>query len=258
MNIHERLAEFPAWVARRDWDGLESEFRRSAEELCGKKKATRVAEIDLDGYSRSLEKAFKGALSSASRNQAAAIYFEYDLDNLWGSAFFICPSYRPESAGDDDWACDSIDILEASSQDDFAEIYQESGFDRSPDAVGATLFLVARTVATLGRILDRHPAPGLAICAAFHDQNPILRLQEGQARASAAAPATPPEAVDEIRLYLLHNYRELTKPWDKFDADAAARLISSGRVVLNRCARCAALAKTPKARQCLSCGYDWH
>jgi hypothetical protein len=37
---------------------------------------------------------------------------------------------------------------------------------------------VARTVAAFGRALDREPVPGKAVCMAFHDQTPILSLQE--------------------------------------------------------------------------------
>jgi hypothetical protein len=29
-------------------------------------------------------------------------------------------------------------------------------------------------------------------------------------------------------------------------------------IVVNRCPKCDALTRTPKARQCLSCGHDWH
>ena len=32
----------------------------------------------------------------------------------------------------------------------------------------------------------------------------------------------------------------------------------AGEITLNRCSRCGALAATPKAKQCLSCGHDWH
>jgi len=33
---------------------------------------------------------------------------------------------------------------------------------------------------------------------------------------------------------------------------------SADRVVLNRCAKCSSLTRTPLAKQCLSCGHDWH
>lgn len=29
-------------------------------------------------------------------------------------------------------------------------------------------------------------------------------------------------------------------------------------IVLARCPKCAALLRTPRARQCLACGHDWH
>jgi hypothetical protein len=32
----------------------------------------------------------------------------------------------------------------------------------------------------------------------------------------------------------------------------------SDEIVFNLCPRCGALARTPRARQCRLCGYDWH
>jgi len=29
-------------------------------------------------------------------------------------------------------------------------------------------------------------------------------------------------------------------------------------IVINRCSKCGALARTPQARQCIACGHDWH
>ena len=31
-----------------------------------------------------------------------------------------------------------------------------------------------------------------------------------------------------------------------------------GELIINRCIKCGGLAQTPKAKQCLHCGYDWH
>ena len=33
---------------------------------------------------------------------------------------------------------------------------------------------------------------------------------------------------------------------------------ANGRLTLNRCPRCNRIVRTPKARQCRWCGYDWH
>lgn len=40
----------------------------------------------------------------------------------------------------------------------------------------------------------------------------------------------------------------------------AARILreNANDVVINRCPKCAALTASPSAKQCLSCGNDWH
>jgi hypothetical protein len=43
--------------------------------------------------------------------------------------------------------------------------------------------------------------------------------------------------------------------------DAAAQRVlreHADTIFLNRCSRCNALCRTPKALQCLHCGHDWH
>ena len=45
-----------------------------------------------------------------------------------------------------------------------------------------------------------------------------------------------------------------------FRGQTAARILRdhSKEVFLNYCPRCHELARTPKAQQCRSCGFDWH
>lgn len=45
-----------------------------------------------------------------------------------------------------------------------------------------------------------------------------------------------------------------------FRARTAARILEmhGDQVFLNRCPRCNELARTPKAKQCRACGFDWH
>jgi len=48
--------------------------------------------------------------------------------------------------------------------------------------------------------------------------------------------------------------------WGLFVERTAQRILTENgeRVFLNFCPRCAALARTPTARQCRFCGHDWH
>jgi hypothetical protein len=45
-----------------------------------------------------------------------------------------------------------------------------------------------------------------------------------------------------------------------FREATAARILNEhrGEIFLNRCPECGGLARTPKAKQCRFCGYDWH
>lgn len=40
--------------------------------------------------------------------------------------------------------------------------------------------------------------------------------------------------------------------------DRILREIDNGQIVINRCPACCKIVRTPLARQCLWCGFDWH
>jgi hypothetical protein len=47
---------------------------------------------------------------------------------------------------------------------------------------------------------------------------------------------------------------------DAFRRRVCARLLAEkpGEVFVNQCARCNRIVRTPQARQCFWCGFDWH
>ena len=47
---------------------------------------------------------------------------------------------------------------------------------------------------------------------------------------------------------------------DNFKIQTAERIINSHgeKILLNNCPKCNKLTRTPKAKQCRHCGYDWH
>ncbi len=47
---------------------------------------------------------------------------------------------------------------------------------------------------------------------------------------------------------------------DRFREKVRKRILKeyASELLVNRCPACAKIAATPKARQCLGCGYDWH
>lgn len=180
MDIYEHIAQMKPFIAGRDWDGLEASYRCCCEELAGEEQTRKIGTLDFPSYQAALAESFAQAVERAQVADALAMYFEYDLDNDWQSNFFLCGDYNPESAGDDDWACDWLDEVSGPKFPAASEVYSENNFDRTPLAKGSTLYLVARTVAAYGRCLDKHPSNALAVCIAFHDQNPIMRLRESR------------------------------------------------------------------------------
>lgn len=174
--INESLSRFPKIVAKGNLDGLESTFHNQARDWSGRSLARRISEVDLRAYQRMLAVGLAEAEQAAREHEAKAIYFEYDMDNGWSGRFFVCADYAPASAKDDDWTDKWVAEIEGPGIPEFGVFYREYGFDRTDQAKGCTLFMIARTVASLGRCVD--PASPTALCIAYHSQNPILRIHE--------------------------------------------------------------------------------
>lgn len=162
-------------IARGDWAGLESEFGNNSSEV-DPARADAIQSIDLDAYASELGHGVRAAALRV-RPETAAVYWEFDVDNDWSSAFFFCESYRPESEGDDDWAAEfdssltipgpSMPVLGAN----FAPTWNGSSTDAAVNA-----FLIARTVAAFGRasqVWDRRTP----LCAGYHDQATVFRFR---------------------------------------------------------------------------------
>jgi hypothetical protein len=68
--------------------------------------------------------------------------------------------------------------IEGPGLPEFGRIYRTYGFDRSDQAKGSTLYMIARTVAAMGRCVEPSAAGATALCIAYRDQNPVLRMRE--------------------------------------------------------------------------------
>jgi hypothetical protein len=180
--MNESLSRFPKLVAKRNFDGLESIYSNQAREWAGRSLARRIGEVDMNRYQAALSFGLAEAEKSAEEHQAKAIYFEYDMENSWDSRFFVCGRYAPESAKDEDWTDEWVAEFEGPGNPEFGGFYREYGFDRTDQAKGCTLYMIARTVAALGRCVDPDSAGAAALCIAYRGQNPILRIHRGVAR----------------------------------------------------------------------------
>jgi len=174
--INESLSRFPKLVARQNLDGLESIYHNQARELAGRSLARKIGEVDLNPYTARLSLGLAEAEKSAEEHRAKAVYFEYDMDNGWDGRFFVCGRYAPEPSRDEDWTDEWVAEFEGPGIPEFGDIYRDFGFDRTDQAKGSTLYMIARTVAALGRCVYPDSAGTAALCIAYLGQNPILRI----------------------------------------------------------------------------------
>jgi hypothetical protein len=178
MNIYKLMEKMNPFLRARDWEGLESAYNQIARRLAGEMLTVKISAVTLVDYQRALSEKLKLVVKKAEALKAKAIHFEYDLDNDWEGAFFICPDYHLQNIGDDDWACDWMEDFSGPNLPAFGAIYQKHGFDKDDTAIGSTCYLIARTVAAFGRCLEEIKTDGVAVCIAFHDQDPIMRIRE--------------------------------------------------------------------------------
>jgi hypothetical protein len=111
---------------------------------------------------------------------------------------------------------------------------------------------------------------------AFHNYGHLMTPKEAQAfrhlggTMKATMGRSDPAAQEEVkgestylRKWLSDDPEVLLLARDGYDAFVlwtGQRILNDnqGLIVLNYCPRCKGLARTPKARQCRFCGYDWH
>jgi hypothetical protein len=103
------------------------------------------------------------------------VYWEFDPDNAWANAFFLCHRYEPASTGNEDWASDFTRRMEGPSLPSFAGLYDPT-FNGSESAAATNLYLFARTFRTFGESVKPIWPQDKPLAAAFHDQDPVIRV----------------------------------------------------------------------------------
>ncbi len=209
MSAIQRMAEFlesmEPHVRDRRWDRVETHGRDSCVRLAGAAAAKEIEAVSLSRYEGQLRSGLKRAVKRAAKLGALAVYFEYDLDNRWDGNFFLCRDYVPQAEVEEadqgeNWASDWIEHVAGPAQPKLAAIYvAQGGYAETPEQVGRTAFLVARTVAAFGRATEELDTQGLGVCLAVHDAERIFRIREAAPRPGPSARAEAQGAAPAMR-----------------------------------------------------------
>jgi hypothetical protein len=184
VHINSRIETMRPWVERADWAGLQRASREACR-VAAPDTEPRIAAVDTRPYMAALREMLANAAGYLHDGIEAA-YWEFDVDSSWDSAVFLCRSYRPEAAGDDDWASDfdAKRIVSGPRMVELAGFLQE--WNGSDSAAAVNAYLIARTVAAFGDAAAAWPI-GRPLCAGYHDQSILFRIVSG--------PADPPDSV---------------------------------------------------------------
>jgi hypothetical protein len=115
------------------------------------------------------------------------VYWEVDPDNGWSSAFFPCRTYIAELERDDRWASDFDDalVVRVPGQPAFAYLYAPS-WDATREVAACNHYLIARSLAALGRAAEAVGTDSIPLYAGHHDQDRVFRLVAPSERDNAA------------------------------------------------------------------------
>jgi hypothetical protein len=138
--------------------------------------ASLIAAIDLVPYREEIRSHLE-QIAQHPEASVKAVYWEFDPDNGWSSAFFACSSYRPESDDDDGWAADFDDAATVTgpSMPELADL-RASTWTKTPADAARNAFLVARTVAAIGWAASEWSSR-VPLTAGYHDQSRVFRVR---------------------------------------------------------------------------------
>jgi hypothetical protein len=173
-RFSSELHLMPFWVLQRDWNGLDGHFRRFAARTCGVRVADAIAAVDLNEYCYGLAESLQRAVGAAAAQPTPVIAFLHRPHEDWAGAF--CVYGRAMSAGGADprrlGAC--VAEIPGPPCVPLARIYLAHG-----DVLNVVaLYLIARTVATLGRCLDQQSLGDISVCVAVEGDTGLLWLRE--------------------------------------------------------------------------------
>lgn len=174
-DMDNYLEDMALLIRKKELIELENKYKKICEEISTEEIAQKISNIDITNYLEDVEKQMKNSIKICKEiDSCKAIYFEYDMDNNWKGNIFLCDDYAKEKEENDDWASSWSEYIEGPDNKEFYNIYKEYG----SNDLGVTLYLIARTISGIGRVVDKIKGIKIPICIAYHDQSSIFRIKE--------------------------------------------------------------------------------
>lgn len=178
MDVNAAIDAMRLDLKGRRWSEVEAKAMAECRAL-DVAAAEAIAAVDLAAYRGRLTDGLTEAMTRATTVGARAVYWEFDTDNDWDSAFFLCRSYSPEQTENDEWAADydERDVITGPSMPEMADLAGAS-WDQSASDAARNVYLLARTAIAFGQAAEHVWTLGVPLCAGYHDQTLVLRISD--------------------------------------------------------------------------------
>lgn len=178
MRIDDQLEEMKGYLRERDWDGLEKQARKRCEKLSGKETARSIAAVDLENWTDDLEESLGAALDDAEADGNEGVVLDFDPEKSWLCSPMVLDEYEEEDESEDDYWVEVGKLLPDGPEcSELAEL-AEMPWDEDDSARGINGYLIARTLACVGRCMEKLPQDDIAVCVTFSDLESIIRVRE--------------------------------------------------------------------------------
>lgn len=153
------LFDMQPFIAKKDDSGLESMYRRLCEGLAGEERTREIDALPFERYGQELCESFERAVAALGTEPGRCLYLRLRPDLGWWGEFHIqakdpeirepCEEFSYESP---------VAEFPAPRFPEAGAIYSRQPLFSGTEPSGTALYLLARTIATLGR------CPGVASC----------------------------------------------------------------------------------------------
>lgn len=150
-----RVDEF---IRRRDFDGLESQYRTICRTLEGDAEAERISNIDFAPYAAAFDAGLRKIQRMAKKQNASSIVLRISPDLSRGGEFHAHSDVplNDEPREEMSWG----NLITTVPMEKFGDrLSGFNGMSKGTQSNGSALYSIARAVATIGRCLKQQPSP---------------------------------------------------------------------------------------------------
>ncbi len=154
------LYDMDHFISRRDYSGLEGIYRRLCEQLSGEERARDIDALPFDRYEEELRGGFGRAVAALGTEPGRCLYLRLRPDLGWRGEFHVQAKDPGTREPREEFSYESpVAQFPVPSFPEAGDIYSRHPLFSGTQPSGTALYLLARTIAALGRCSSAGSGP---------------------------------------------------------------------------------------------------